>query len=216
MESVKIIIFDLDDTLVDTFDNMYIRIKEATQIVLQKEISKNQFSEYYGIAGFDDAMKNMLDSQKTLEVLNIFYSLKEIFPYKLIVDIDKVKRIKNMNVILGIISNSKKMKNINKLDKEHLVDFDFFYSVDELPRAKPDKEILDIILNNYKLSTIDCLIVGDSEVDYNFAKNAGIQFIPVNSKIKTWNKANHQVFNDVNDFLESFINKRNVIDAECL
>ncbi len=55
--------------------------------------------------------------------------------------------------------------------------FDFVLGQKETINKKPDSEAMNIMLNHFNIESNECLYVGDSEVDYNFAINSNTDIL---------------------------------------
>lgn len=204
MNSIKLIIFDLDDTLIKTYENMYIRVKLSGKKALNKEISKEEFDKYYGVPGFDNNMKKLFNTEDINSFLTCFENYLNEYQYEFIVDMNKIMDLRSKGIRLGIISNSLKQKNKKKIEKNNFKNyFDFIYSFEDLEAPKPDKKIIEKIISNMDLKKCEIVYVGDDIIDKNFADNAKLQFIPVNTGKNKWKGINY--FETVNDFLNKFL-----------
>ena len=56
-------------------------------------------------------------------------------------------------------------------------DFDLVVSAQDVSRPKPHPESFVLILEHFRLSPLEAIYIGDSQVDEQFAANAGVPFV---------------------------------------
>lgn len=191
IRSKKIVIFDLDDTVLLTVMNGYKKIELIAKKWRIPSIDFEFYCSIYGKYSFDKCLSLMFPGTDVYSVKNEYKKMAEIVPYEPIVDLKKlVKRFQYLDIKVAVITNSEPYaKVIEKLkyagvEKE---DFLFIYSGEMLKEKKPKKEALEIEeLKNIHLTEI--VYVGDSITDYQFCQNANIDFIAVNSGLHKWKK----------------------------
>jgi len=66
---------------------------------------------------------------------------------------------------------------INSFDKEYRPSFRYFIG-EETEKSKPNKEILENILENEKMDILNSVVIGDTKTDEKFAKNINLPFKP--------------------------------------
>ena len=180
MLKYKAILFDLDGTLCDT-DEMVVQsffelyksykpVKERTREELLyfsgppiKETLKNEFPDI----PFEVIYKAFQDTSRELYL-----------PYVKAFDdeIEILKKLKEAGYLLGVVTN--KVAPLTKYSLEicHIEDlFDVVISADDIASPKPQP--LGIFKAMEKLCMIDkkdVLYVGDNDIDYVTAKNAGL------------------------------------------
>lgn len=208
MKKIKVIIFDLDDTLVSTYKTEYKRVKKAAYITFGIRITKKQFNIFYGISNFNLQMAKMLKRSNIDDFLKCFDYLSKSIKYKQIISIRHIKELKKQGIIIGVITNSRNSKANKKISKELKDILDFIYCIEDLQHAKPNPDILKKITYDYGITSRECVCVGDSKTDYYFALNGNIKFCKVNTGLnkETFNVLN---FRNVNKFIRYFIKVRN-------
>lgn len=207
-KNIKMIIFDLDDTLVATYKNELKRVKKAAIEACGIKISKNKFNNYYGIPNFKKQMKEMLNINNIDTFLNVFNQLLQDYKYKQIIKMKYIEKLKKEKIIIGIISNSRRNKSDQKISQELKNAVDFNYAIEDLNEAKPNADIIKHVLKKYDIKSQDCIYVGDSITDYEFAKNGHINFVKVNSPIHNFVVERNE-YKNVNKFINSFVRERN-------
>lgn len=184
---IKLVIFDLDGTLINTIADL----AEASNYALSKQgLSGHDVQEYTLMVGH--GVKNMLVSalEKSLcsapceeqvqQALNDFtpYYVEHIDvhtrPYPGMVEL--LNALNSRGVKLAVASN-KFQAGAEKLIAEFFPEVDFVAVLgnkEGLP-LKPSAEVVNLILAKAGVAKGDCLYVGDSATDVKTAQNAGVQ-----------------------------------------
>lgn len=204
----KVIIFDMDGTLIDSIgiwnevDNLFIKklgfTGEVESDIIQKQRdetlrtyskSENPYLDYCRLLG------KRYNSQLTAEeILNLRYNvaqdyLKNIIDYK--PNVDKfLKKLKEKNFILAIASTTRKSnmdiyrtKNTNIINKAKLDEyFSVIYTREDAKEIKPSPEIYLKVIETLKVKKEDCLIFEDSLIGIESAKNAEIGCVAIYDK----------------------------------
>ena len=181
---MKGIIFDLDGTILYTLQDLNNALNYTLPLFNHKEISIDKTRRLIG-----HGIKNLIldsschDEDNIDKMYNTFMEYYNIHCddntkiYSGILDL--LNYLKSKGYILGVITN----KNIimtEKLIHNRFNDiFDIIIGDGVGFRRKPDAESLEYIKTKYNLLKVDIIYIGDSEVDYNFAKNFGCHSIIV-------------------------------------
>lgn len=212
MNKYKVLIFDVDGTLLDT-DEVIVQtyISLFTKYKSKNEIDINKFKTFSGPP---------LNETLTREFPNLDYK----FIY------DEYKKTSNINYpkYIKIFKNSKEvlvnLKNkgyklaicsskihesimfclkITNLDNL----FDYIVGFDDVIKPKPNNEGINKIINYFNASLNDAAFIGDTDFDYLTAKNGNLDCI-----IMTMLKRNNKLINKNNctllnsyDELESYL-----------
>lgn len=176
---IKLIIFDFDGTLFDTkYDiarsvNIYLNelgfpslkeevifkfIGNGSDYLLQKSLDEVGAKNYrnYSIERFIEIYKE--EAIKTVKPFDgIEFVLKELM--------DKFK----IYIVTNKDEDSTKMI-LKKFDFEKF--FNKVIGRDTFGIKKPDKKLMDIIMDIEKVKKEEILVIGDSEIDFQFAKNS--------------------------------------------
>jgi len=199
MDNIKLVIFDLDGTLVDA----YSAIEKSVNYVMKK--TGYPLSDYLTIrraVGGGD--KNLLE-----QFVNIKDLKKALFLYRrdqkiallkystLMPNARSVLRyLKGKNYKLAIASN--RPTRFAKILIQHLniaQYFDYTLCADKLRFGKPHAEILLRIMQRLRVKRTQSLYVGDMSIDAQAGKRAGVKTIIVatgSSTISEIKKANPQ------------------------
>lgn len=195
-ENIKIIIFDVDDTLIYTIDTAYKKTNMAGKKVYNMGLTKTDFINLYGKYKFEECVRYWYNTKDISEFINEYNNIK--LEYEYIGDIKQIiEDIKKFDIITGIVTNSTKEKTERKLNK-YIDLFDFIYVDAEKPN---EKAILNII-KKYHIKKEEVILIGDSENDYQASKNAHINFCGVNTGKKKWNNENVKYIESIKDLIK--------------
>jgi phosphoglycolate phosphatase len=95
-----------------------------------------------------------------------------------------IRRLKERQIALGIVSTKYRYRIESVLKREDLLAcFDAIIGGEDVSRHKPDPEGLCLALDRLVSSRGDTLYVGDSIVDAETARRAGVRFVAVLSGV---------------------------------
>ena len=186
--SNKIIIFDLDGTLIHSIPDMRVAMNKTLEHFKLRTISEEKLREFVGegmlklsenVLKFLGADLNLIDdffsiyrkeySQKPYDLTTLMPGVKDILKYLL------YKKVR-----INICTNKRQqvadkiLKLMNLYDK-----FDFIVGAKENVPLKPHRQMIDLICNQYNINENKFIMVGDTNVDILAAKNAGISSVIV-------------------------------------
>ena len=184
------IIFDLDGTLIDSFQ----AINDAFDAVFLRfdgrVLSDSESNSYVGIP-LVDLLSEMFGEENQAEAIEIFRNkYKEVC-------FEKTTLIKGAKELLTDLKDKGKSLNIatNKtgdisrdLLKSLNIDnlFDYVYGVFDGMKGKPSPEMINKIIENTGFEKPDVIFIGDSPIDIMTAKNAGVTMLSVASGNHTY------------------------------
>ncbi len=176
----KMIIFDLDGTLLNTLEDLKSALNFALKEVGLKERSLEEVRTFVG-----NGIKNLCikgsNNYKSDEVYlkfreyyNCHYADKSVV-YDGINEL--LAYLKNYK--LGIISN-KKDDAVKKIVDVYFKNI-FYFTLGETDgiKKKPSPDMMNYVLNKYHLKKEEVLYIGDSDVDIAFAKASSCDYIIV-------------------------------------
>ncbi|MDO5026760.1 MAG: HAD family hydrolase [Tissierellia bacterium] len=186
----KLIIFDIDGTTLDTMETITFHINKALEKYGIEPVDTSYTSsilgyssvylmekvlEYRGVEYDQDKFKEILDTYHNSYQSQVTHLTK---PYEGI--IQALKDLREMGYILVALSNKPEHTLSVLFEEMDLYKyFDFVRGqVDEDPR-KPDPYMVNLILDKYSVDKEDAILIGDTEVDYETARNSQMDFIAV-------------------------------------
>lgn len=185
--SKKLLIFDLDGTLINSIYAISNAVNKALRKLNLKEYDVNY---YYNLVGnglralVDTIVENEEYDIKSDEILKYVLEIyNEEYGYMLDIydGIDKLlSYLDKKEIKYAIITNKDENLAIKSCEVTSLKNFNFYKIIgvkpDKLERKKPNpKEVLDLI-SELNLSTKDVLFIGDMIVDLKTANNANVDF----------------------------------------
>lgn len=213
MSKYKAIFFDLDGTVINTLKD----ISEAVNYALNKYNLKtkdiNIIKTYLGL-GSNHLIKEAMDGE-CLDIFDEVYQTYKTYylnhydvysrPYNGIYQF--LSKLKQKGYKLALISN--KPDDLCKLliNKYFKDIFDIILGQNKDFKAKPNKDMMNYVIDKLNLKNNEVLYFGDSNIDYEFARNAGVDCI-LNSYgygdiniLKTYNVPIIDNINDMEKYL---------------
>ncbi len=208
MNKYKVILFDLDGTLCDT-DEMIVQ----TMLAIYKDYKPTKIrtrEELYYFSGppIRDTMAKEFPDYDPEEMYNVFKKVSKEFyapcvkAYK--DEIEVLKALKEAGYILGVVTNKGYPLTIYSLEICHIQEFfDVVITADDVKVGKPDPTGLLRAMEKLNIKNkADVLYVGDNDIDYFTANNAGVDAMLVSwgpREIKCLDKAKYEA-KSYNDF----------------
>ena len=205
-DSVKSVIFDIDNTLYDfayynglALDELrkyaYENFAWTAETFNEKHLAAQH--EIYSQMGYNGSCRDrMLRYKKMLEnsalplfphavkMYELYWStmLENLQPYNEVFDV--LESLKSRKIKIGVGSDMTTYIQFKKLEKINILRFiDFIVTSEEAGEEKPSPKLFKICLDKAGCLKSECLFVGDDlRKDYEGAKNFGMRALLVNKK----------------------------------
>ena len=184
----KIVIFDLDGTLLDTLEDLTFSLNFVLNSFGYEQKTLAQVQSYIG-NGISKLIERAIpNGGENLNYEMCISLFKECYknnmfnntkPYKGIINL--LNKIKEKGIIIAVVSNKFDFA-VKKLCDNFfygLVDYALGENESNSKNIKPSPKNILNILDCYKIQIGDALYVGDSDVDIKTAINAGILCVSV-------------------------------------
>lgn len=182
----KIIIFDLDGTILDTIGDITAAVNYALDVYGDPPRSVDEVKSFLGngsLVLMRRALKNGGDDELCKEVRTHFraeYERCMLDKTKAYDGIAELVDWLNERGVVSVVLTNKDDKNAVPMIKHYFGDrFAFVRGVRTDTDRKPNPEVALSILEKFGFSPDEALVIGDGMADLNLAKNAGIDFLPI-------------------------------------
>ena len=184
---VKLIVFDLDGTLLNTIDDL----ANSVNFMLEKfgfpifSIEEYKYKVGNGMRklierSLPQTHKNDEQIEKSLSVFMDYYNQHKndnTAPYEGIIDL--LNDLKNAGIKLAVVTNKAHMSAKPLIENTFIGVFDEIVGQKEGVPTKPNPQSVVSVLEKLNVTPDECLFVGDSGVDMQTAKNANIKAVGV-------------------------------------
>ena len=205
---VKAIVFDLDGTLLDTLDDLWLSVNYTMDKFGFPHCDRREVRGFLGSGVRVLVEKSLPEDKKDMtdECLSVFKAYYDVHkddntrPYDGVIDM--LKAVRAAGLKSAIVSNKydAAVQQLKNVTFNGLVDFAVGEGNGIKTKPAPDGVLL--ALKNLGVSKDEAVYVGDSEVDLKTAENSGLKCVAV-----TWG------FRDRDFLIEC--GAKNVIDATC-
>lgn len=212
MNKYKLILFDLDGTLCNT-DEMIVQ----TMFLIYKTYKPTKErtrEELYYFSGppIRETLKNEFPDYDADFMYDVFKKTSKQFyepcvtPYE--DEIEVLKELKKQGYLLGVVTNKGRPLTKYSLEICHILEFfDIYVTADDVVEPKPDPTGVYQAMEALNIKNKeDVLYVGDNDIDYDTAENAGVDTMLVSwgpREIKRLDKAKFVAnsYNEIKEFL---------------
>jgi phosphoglycolate phosphatase len=181
--SLKLIIFDLDGTLVDTGEDLAASLNFAVTPLGIPALRVDETVALVG-EGLSRLIEKILEPKglmahhaRTMKSFLNHYSAHltdKSKPYPRIAE--TLESLKKARVILTVLSNKRADFSVRLLTELGLRGyFSLIAGSDTVPEKKPSPEAVKYVLRNFGCEPSEALVVGDSSYDIEAARNAGVR-----------------------------------------
>lgn len=186
-KNIKLIIFDLDGTMINSAKDIMISNNLTLKKFGFKPISYQNVKNIIGQGIMANIVKSLHmqkispteDLKKKMYKYFFFYYKKHVYvkskPYPGLITF--LQNLKKKNYKLAVCSNKLEALTRIVLKKSKLIKyFDYIAGGDTFVYKKPHPSVLNNIVKKFKISKKEVLFIGDSEHDYESAKNSKVKF----------------------------------------
>lgn len=177
----RVILYDFDGTLLDTRTMIENSFKDLVAMHKPKvDISTINFSEFVG-PSLRQSFLDLYGPNYSEDIYNDYQKIKEKYTdtVNLMPNINQtLTKLKQQGYLLGIVSNKSSDIIQKQIDLHELYnDFDIIVGCEKVKKVKPDAEGINYACKQLKVTLDNCVFVGDTVVDCQAAKNAGVYFV---------------------------------------
>ncbi len=189
---MKLIIFDLDGTLLDTLKDITNSVNYTLKHFNQPLKTQEEIKYFLGQGPrylLENAFEKIDDYEAVFKVYDQHYSLHQndyTKPYDGV--LETLNTLKKMDLLLAVCSN--KQDHITKELIETLFPgmFDFVIGTSKNFKRKPSSDMSNHILKSLSIDKKDALYVGDTETDMKTALNSGLKAVAVTYGFRSRNE----------------------------
>jgi HAD superfamily hydrolase (TIGR01549 family) len=182
---IKGVIFDLDGTLIDSYQAIYLSFRYAYEKMGLPPLTYEDARKVVGL-GLTITFNDLLGKDRTPEALQWFRKrYDEVFSqhtYFLPGAQDLIAELQRRNLKQAIATN--KLGRFSRAIIRHFSMENFFVAIlgdEDVALNKPDPEMLLSAIEKMALLKDEVVMVGDSLIDIEAAKNAGVRVFAVPS-----------------------------------
>jgi putative hydrolase of the HAD superfamily len=195
--TVKAVIFDIDDTLIDFTETKNLAIRESVKAMIDKGLSEDfeslhrEFRRFYWERGIEDQhifqkffmeKYGKIDYPVLASAILAYRKAKEgvLKPYPGAKNL--LIQLKERGLKLAILSDAPKLEAYLRLCAVSFDDFfDLILTKDDVGVSKPHSRGFGIILKKFSIKAEECVMIGDApDKDMEGARNLGIKTILAN------------------------------------
>ena len=207
----KVIIFDIDGTLIDTdeliinsYRALFKKFRPDYVLTKEEEISflgptlASMFPKYFK-EDFDTLLEVYRDfSHGTMKEYAYVYNHAE----------EVLRLLKEEGYKLAVVTSRFRSSVLSVLDEFDLTKyFEYIVALDDVEKPKPSPEGLNKCIEHFNVTKEECLYIGDNESDYKASKNAGVKCAMV-----AWAKGRNNASLDCEYLIDSYLDLKKIVN----
>ncbi len=210
----KLIIFDLDGTILNTVSDITRALNEAFHRMVFEFQVKNQETKQFIGSGVDELLRracqyyNISDKEITSRIAELFknyykkhnYSLTKPYPNMK----EYLEELKEKGIKLAVLSNKPHEDAVSCVEKFFGNIFDIVYGHIDGNQLKPNPEMVEKIILECNVEKSDVLYVGDMDSDVTCAKNSNVDWVYCAYGYGRKNRAYENTINNIKE-LEKYL-----------
>ena len=177
-KQIRGIVFDLDGTLIEAYEAIYLGLKEVLQKLGKETFPFSDLNKYLK-PDLETTLAQFFSPEEVLKGIPIMRKkYEEVYLDKTrLLDgaREVLEALRSQGILLGVASNKLGRFSIGAL--AHLGVSDYFKSVigaGDVPRNKPSPDMIHAVLREMNLSPGEVVFVGDTPADVETGKQAGV------------------------------------------
>lgn len=178
---IRAVLFDHDDTLVNTYQACLELNKHVGRTWYGKELTSEQIGAHWNVP-ITESVRRIFDTNDVELAIQRIEDCYPLYP-KTLIGSTATSRLKAANIPLGIVSSSSKKLVAFDLARAGIVeDIDYLQTEEDTPYHKPDPRVFAPAiqwLEQFSILPQNTLYVGDTLNDAQAAVQAGLAFIGV-------------------------------------
>lgn len=184
---INSIIFDLDGTLLNTIEDLANACNYALTTLGYKTHDVEKYKTFVGNGRYKLVERMLPEDKRSIENIEKALDLFDSYYENHMIDMTKpydgimemLDCLINRGINIAVVSN-KPHEFTTEVVKNYFGNrFEVVYGHKKNTKEKPDPWAVLEVIDEFKVNKDECLYVGDSEIDINTAKNAGVKSVGV-------------------------------------
>lgn len=208
---VKYLIFDIDDTLLETFMNSYLIFLELGKQYWIASIDEQEFLWEYMLWDFDKNIEHFFWSYDSVDHAKMLYNeIKKKIKKRKFIDVEYLDKLYSIGYRFWVLTNGPELKTYEKLDYLWIKELcSVIFHAWNMKYKKPNPLVFKQVLEELKVGKGDIIYIWDALVDYYAARDADVPFYAVLTWYTTKQEFMDQklseefIFQDINSLLLS-------------
>lgn len=186
MQNIKAIVFDIDDTLVQTIKCKWLALKATAKKYYNLEVTDKKIKKFWGTP-FPVMLSGIFSNIDDVETIKKHYiETSKQFPMVAHPEtVEVVDKLKESYHLAALTSSSRHVILKDLKDSGfNIKDFYFIQTVEDTPYHKPNPKVFKPVLTKLRKLHIlyaNIVYVGDSLRDFEASQKTGINFIAITS-----------------------------------